>query len=90
MSEQNIVYIGNKPIMNYCIAIITSLQEKGDIVTVKARGRSISTAVDVVEVTKNRFLNDLSIEDIEIGTEQLESTDGRTRSVSSISITVKK
>ena len=90
MSEENIVYIGSKPIMNYCIAVITSLQEKGDVVTLKARGRSISTAVDVVEVTRNRFLSDLTIENIEIGTEQLESTDGRMRSVSSIAITVKK
>ena len=57
---------------------------------VKARGRAISTAVDVVEVTRSRFLKDITVEDIEIGTEELESTDGRIRNVSSITIVLKK
>jgi DNA-binding protein len=57
---------------------------------VKARGRAISTAVDVVEVTRSRFLKDITGEDIEIGTEELESTDGRIRNVSSITIVLKK
>ena len=56
----------------------------------KARGRAISTAVDVVEVTRSRFLKDITVEDIEIGTEELESTDGRIRNVSSITIVLKK
>jgi DNA-binding protein len=90
MSVENIVYIGSKPLMNYCIAVVTSLQEKGGRVAVKARGRAISTAVDVVEVTRSRFLKDITGEDIEIGTEELESTDGRIRNVSSITIVLKK
>ncbi|MCJ7573017.1 DNA-binding protein Alba [Candidatus Bathyarchaeota archaeon] len=90
MSVENVVYIGSKPIMNYCIAVITSLHEKGGSVAVKARGRAISTAVDVVEVTRSRFLKDLTVEDIEIGTEELEATDGRMRNVSTITIVLKK
>jgi len=90
MSAENIVYIGSKPLMNYCIAIVSLLQEKEGTVAVKARGRAISTAVDVVEVTRSRFLKDLTVEDIEIGTEELESTDGRIRNVSSITIVLKK
>jgi len=90
MSVENIVYIGSKPLVNYCLAIITSLNEKGGSVVVKARGRAISTAVDVVEVTRSRFLKDLTVEDIEIGTEELESTDGRMRNVSTITIILKK
>ena len=77
--------------MNYCIAIVSSLQEKGGgSVAVKARGRAISTAVDVVEVTRSRFLKDLTVEGIEIGTEELESTEGRMRNVSTITIFLKK
>ena len=90
MSVENVVYIGSKPIMNYCMAVITSLHEKGGSVAVKARGRAISTAVDVVEVTRSRFLKDLTVEDIEIGTEELASTDGRMRNVSTITIVLKK
>jgi len=56
----------------------------------KARGRAISTAVDVAEVTRTRFMEGLKVEKIEIGTEELESAEGGTRNVSSITITLKK
>jgi len=90
MSEENIVYIGSKPVMNYCLAVLTSLQGEGSRVALKARGRAISTAVDVAEVTKSRFMRDLSVEKIEIGTEELESAEGGTRNVSTITIVLKK
>ena len=90
MSANNIVYIGSKPIMNYCLAVLTVLKTEGSSVILKARGRSISTAVDVAEVTRNRFMQNLTVENIEIGTEELESLEGRMRNVSTISITLKK
>lgn len=90
MSDENVVYIGSKPVMNYCLAVLSSLQGSSDTVTLKARGRAISTAVDVAEVTKNRFLEDLAVENIEIGTEELESSEGQARNVSTISIVLKK
>jgi len=77
-------------LMNYCLAVLSSLQGSSDTVTLKARGRAISTAVDVAEVTKNRFLEDLAVENIEIGTEELESSEGQVRNVSTISIVLKK
>ncbi len=55
----------------------------------KARGRAISTAVDEAEVTRNRFMENLTVENIEIGTEELES-EGRIRNVSTITIVLKK
>jgi DNA-binding protein len=90
MSVENIVYIGSKPVMNYCLAVLTSLKDEGSFVTLKARGRSISTVVDVAEVTKNRFMQNLTVESVEIGTEELESTEGQMRNVSTISIVLKK
>jgi DNA-binding protein len=90
MSDENVVYIGSKPVLNYCLAVLSSLQRSSDTVTLKARGRAISTAVDVAEVTKNRFLEDLAVENIEIGTEELESSEGQVRNVSTISIVLKK
>ena len=90
MSVENVVYIGSKPVMNYCLAVLTALKDEGSIVTLKARGRAISTAVDVAEVTKNRFLDNLIVENVEIGTEELESLDGRPRNVSTIAIILKK
>ena len=76
--------------MSYCLAVLTSLQGEGNRVALKARGRAISTAVDVAEVTKNRFIRDLSVENIEIGTEELESSEGGTRNVSTMTIVLKR
>lgn len=76
--------------MNYCLAVLSSLQGDGSRVALKARGRAISTAVDVAEVTRNRFIKDLVVEKIEIGTEELESFEGQTRSVSTMTILLKK
>ena len=89
MSRSNTVFIGRKPVLNYVLACLTLLKSGESEVLIKARGRSISTAVDVVEVTKNRFVNDLKIVDISIGTERLTSP-GRDQptNVSSIEIKV--
>ena len=55
----------------------------------KARGRAISTAVDVAEVTRTRFMENLTVENIEIGTEELEFLEGRMRNVSTMTIVLK-
>ncbi len=89
MSVENVVYIGSKPVMTYCLAVLTSLKGEGSIVALKARGRAISTAVDVAEVTRRRFMENLIVENVEIGTEELES-EGRIRNVSTITIFLKK
>ena len=90
MSEDNVIYIGRKPVLNYCLAVMSSLQGEGDRVALKARGRAISTAVDVAEVTKNRFMADLTVESIGIGSEELESMEGQKRNVSTMTIILKK
>ena len=55
MSDANVVYVGNKPVMNYVLACVTQLNQGADEIVVKARGRAISRAVDVAEILKNRF-----------------------------------
>jgi len=89
MSEENVIYVGSKPVMNYCLAVLTALHHKGGKVELKARGRAISTAVDVAEVTRNRFMKDLIVEKILIGSEELES-EGRKRNVSTMTIFLKR
>jgi DNA-binding protein len=89
MESLNTIYIGRKPVMAYCMAVMTSMRN-GSEVTLMARGRSISTAVDVAEVVRNQFLKELVVKDISIGTEQLENEDGSPRNVSNIAITLSK
>ena len=88
MSEA-IVYVGSKPILAYVTAIMTSFGRNAEEVILKARGRSISSAVDAAEVTRNRFLSDLTYE-ISIGTEEMQGDEGGTRNVSTIEIILRK
>jgi DNA-binding protein len=83
------VYIGRKPPMNYVTAIITSFTgSDSEDVTLKARGRSITTAIDAAEITRRRFMKDLKLGTIKIGTEELQQEEGGTRNVSTIEITL--
>jgi len=90
--EDNAVLIGRKPVMNYVLACITLFHGGAKEVNVKARGRAISRAVDVVEVVRRRFLPDVKIKNVGIGTEQLTPTEegGQTLNVSTIEITLAK
>ncbi|MHA1231737.1 MAG: DNA-binding protein Alba [Candidatus Helarchaeota archaeon] len=89
-SEENVIFIGRKPAMNYVMACFTVIQSGVKELVIKARGKSISKAVDVLEILKNRFMKDqISIAKIETGTEQIESKDRGTFSVSTIEITAK-
>jgi DNA-binding protein Alba len=84
MSADERIYVGSKPILAYVTAVVTAFQ-RADSVKVMARGRAISSAVDVVEVTKRSFVTDINVDDIAIGTERLGEA-GSERNVSTISI----
>jgi DNA-binding protein len=86
----NTVFIGQKPIMAYVTAIVMQFTSGSNEVSIKARGRAISAAVDVVEVCRRRFFEGkLHVKSISIGTEQL-GEEGQVRNVSTIEITVTK
>jgi DNA-binding protein len=91
MSE-NTVLIGAKPVMNYVLACITLFHSGAKEVSVKARGRAISRAIDVVEVVRRRFLPDVKVKSVGIGTDQLASQDGGNEltNVSSIEIILQR
>jgi len=88
--DDNVIYVGNKPIMNYVLATVTQFNEGAKEVTIKARGRAISRAVDTAEVAKNRFLPNVAVEDIKIGTEAIQGEKGDEINVSSIEILLKR
>jgi DNA-binding protein len=85
----NVVFIGTKPVMNYVLAVITQMNMGSGEVTLKARGKAISSAVDVAEITKNRFAKNLKVKSISIGTEELQAESG-TINVSTIEIALGK
>jgi len=86
----NTIFIGQKPIMSYVTAIVMQFNSGSKELTVKARGRVISQAVDVVEVCRRRFFaGTLDIKEIKIGTEVL-GEEGQQRNVSTMEIKLAK
>jgi DNA-binding protein len=94
VSEKSaIVFVGSKTPMDYVLAVMTRLSaSNAKEVVLKARGQAITTAVDVAEITRNRFLKDLKVSRIAIATEEMPAREGenRTRMVSTIEITLAK
>jgi DNA-binding protein len=94
MSEKSeIVFIGSKTPMDYVLSVMTRLSAgNAKEVVLKARGQAITTAVDVAEITRNRFLKDLKVSKIAIGTEEMPAREGenRARMVSTMEITLTK
>lgn len=92
-SNADVIFVGNKPPMSYVLAIITSLSS-GTLneITLKARGQAITTAVDVAEITRNRFIKDLTVSKIAIGTAEMPPREGenKSRMVSTMEITMTK
>ena len=89
--DPNTIYVGKKRVMNYVLACMTILQNGSDTVTIKARGRSISAAVDVAQILTRRFTQGISVKSISIATEQVPNRESNEMSnVSSIEIEMGK
>ena len=85
--RENTVFVGNKPVMNYVLAVVTQFNNGANEVAIKARGKAISRAVDTAEISLNRFLVGVTKKDIVISTEVIDTDSGKTN-VSSIEITL--
>lgn len=92
MSEapENVVFIGKKPTMAYVLAVVTQFSGGQNEVHLKARGKAISTAVDVAEIVRNKFVQDSKIKGIEIGTEEVEGENKEKFNVSTVEIVLSK
>jgi DNA-binding protein len=90
--DDNSIFIGEKPFMNYVTGVVIQFTTKGaSEVVVRARGKFISRAVDVVEVVRNRFLKDqVKIKDISIASEEFTNKEGKDVRVSTIDIALEK
>lgn len=91
--KDNIIYIGEKPFMNYVTGVVTQFKTKNQPeVIVKARGKFISRAVDVTEASIKKFLKEenIKIKDIKISSEEFENKEGKKVNVSTIEILLVK
>lgn len=88
--KDGVVFIGNKSLMNYVLAVVTQFHGGMKSVHIKARGRAISRAVDVAEVVRNRFIEDVKPKKIDISTETIKGENGEDINVSAIDIELAK
>ncbi len=92
-NNENTVFIGGKPFMNYVTAVVMQFTTRGAReVIVRARGKFISRAVDVSEVASKKFLKEHNIEvkNIKIDSEEFDNKEGKRINVSTIDITLAK
>ena len=92
MAEDNVVFVGNKPFMNYVTAVVMQFTTKGaKEVTIKSRGKFISRAVDIAEVASKRFLDGtVGVKDIKIDSEEFQNKEGKDVRVSTMEIVLAK
>ncbi|MCS7145636.1 MAG: DNA/RNA-binding protein AlbA [Nitrososphaerota archaeon] len=83
------IIIGKKPVLRYVTACITTFNRGSNRVTLRARGRRISSCVDVVNALRRGFLTDIQIESINIGTETI-TINSKERKISYIEITLRR
>jgi DNA-binding protein len=82
----NIVYVSKKGVMAYVLAVVTQFNSGAKEVTIKARGKVISRAVDTAEIVRNKFLQDVTIKSIKTATEDMKTASGTPTKVSTIEI----
>ena len=68
--NDNVIFIGNKPPMNYVIAVLTEFKKTHEVI-IKARGRSISKAVEASEIVRQKFIQEAEVIDIKLGLESI-------------------
>lgn len=89
----NIIFIGNKEFMRYIKAVTTQFQNQAQKeVVIIARGRHINRAVDVEEVIRNKFMKNIIVKEVELGSEEFDDKNikGKKISVSTIKIVLEK
>jgi len=74
--------------MNYVVACLTLFNDGSETVLVRARGKHISKAVDMVQLLRRVFLKDAVVKDIKVGTDTLTRDDGKEAQISIIEITL--
>ena len=89
VERTDLVVVGRKPVMRYALAVLTSFNRGSTEVVVRGRGRAVAKCVDVVNMLRRSFYRDLKVEDVKLGTDQLQLGD-RTVNVSFIEIRISR
>ena len=89
--NSNVIFVGSKPLVNYIRGVITQFNKKeAQEVIIKSRGKFISKAVDVAEVSKRSLADkNIKVKEISISSESFE-TEGKRTNISTMDIVLSK
>jgi len=91
VSDPNLVIVGTKkPILNYVTACITAFNSGEQKIKLRARGKAINNVVEVSNLLKNKFINNVKIADIKINGEEVIAPDGKNIRLPFMEITLNK
>src|SRR3954447_25011586 len=87
----NEIFIAKKPLMTYVTATLVQLANEPTVI-VKARGKSITRAVDVAQIIVKRMDSlGYRISNVKLGSDILNSTDSdKPRNVSTIDVSISR
>ncbi|MDD4878456.1 MAG: DNA-binding protein Alba [Candidatus Nanoarchaeia archaeon] len=90
--NEHVIFVGSKPFMNYVTGVVMQFTtQNAENVTIKARGKFISKAVDIAEVAAKRFLdNTVLVGSIQTDSEEFKNKEGRQIRVSTIALALLK
>ncbi|MDI6737318.1 MAG: DNA-binding protein Alba [Nanoarchaeota archaeon] len=90
--NEHVIFVGSKPFMNYVTGVVMQFTtQNAENVTIKARGKFISKAVDIAEVAAKRFLdNTVVVGSIQTDSEEFKNKEGRQIRVSTIALALQK
>ena len=69
-SQLNVIKIGRKEVWAYVTACITSFNSGSKELTIRARGQSITRAIDVVNSLQRSFLKKIDVVGVEISSDE--------------------
>ena len=86
----NEIFIGKKPLMTYVTATLVQLANEPTVI-IKARGKSITRAIDVAQIIVKRMDTlGYKIGPIKLGSETVQSEDGKIRNISTIEVPISR
>jgi DNA-binding protein len=89
VNEAETIFVGSKPLINYVSGIVMQFNTSPEVI-IKSRGKFTAKAIDVVELAKKKFKEELTPKSIEIGSEQFQTKEGKKVNVSTLKIVLKK
>ncbi len=82
MSQPKLIIVGtSKPVLNYVTACITLFNNGEKRIMIRARGRAINVAVEVVQLLRSRFMRDVEINSVNVDRDVIVGRDGTPFSV---------